>query len=446
MKKFYTLIICLLLVFVTGCTVNSGANDAEYEAKIAELEEKVAGLEATINEKNAEIEGKDKKINELTEQLNKKAIKYTISVYDIDGEELANKEIIGKEGDKLVDALNDNFDVVSVQTDWGTSIVSIEGSIVDANYYLACYENDEYATVGADQLVLENNDKIKYVSECWNTDFDETDKLVDKIIYHFMKNDFAGIYEKVDSTGKTPYYDYYLTSAVLMMKKLGYDQSIFNFNFENAASLKEVLENKDWQSETVQNNFMKGGITMLALGADMANFTSALNAQTKYNYWQAIVAKALNIENDVLTSTINSWKAPTAAGDSSMMALSAYSLFMTKEELGTTAIDETYKKLTSTGVDSWGINGASTAQFILGLCCLGLNARTYTVSIDENNTTDPITILTNYAIEGGLKYQLKDEKVDLGYTTPQGITALLTYKVMRDLKLESANCFEYLGK
>lgn len=446
MKKFYTLIICLLLVFITGCTVTSGTNNAEYETKIAELEEKVASLEAKISEKNAEIEEKDKRINELTEQLNKKAIKYTISVYDIDGEELANKEIIGKEGDKLVDALNNNFDVVSAQTDWGTSIISIEGSVVDANYYLACYENDEYAMVGADQLILENNDKIKYVSECWNTDFDETDKLVDKIIYHFMKNDFAGIYEKVDSTGKTPYYDYYLTSAVIMMMKFGYDQSIFNFNFENVASLKEVLENKDWQSETVQNNFMKGGITMLALGADMTNFTSALNAQTKYNYWQAIVAKALNIENDVLTSTINGWKAPTTAGDSSMMQLSAYSLFMTKEELGTTAIDETYKKLTSTGVDSWGVNGASTAQFILGLCNLGLKVRDYTVSIDENNVTDPITILTNYAIEGGLKYKLTDEKVDLGYTTPQGITALLTYKVMRDLKLESANCFEYLGK
>lgn len=445
MKKFYILILTFLLFFITGCNSISNNDIEKYENKITELEEKISNLEAQITQKNNEISEKDNKISELTEKLKNSSIKYTVSVYDIDGEELANKDIIGKDGDKLVDVLKNNFDTIITQSEWGSSIVSIEGSIIDPNYYLACYVNDEYALVGADELVLHDNDKVKYVSECWNTEFDETDKLVDKIVYKFVKNELKNIYEKISSSSKTPFYDYYLTASIMMMKKLGYDQRYFNFNFENAGSIKTVLENKDWESETVQNNFMKGGITMLALGADMTAFKTALNKQAKYNYWQTIVAKALDIENDILKTTIDSFEIPTKADDSSLMAVTAYSLFMTKDEIGTSLIDETYKNLTENGIDCWGVNGASTAQFIIALCSLGLNPRNYTVDLENNLKIDSIEIMAKYAYENGLKYTLSNDKIDLAYTTPQGITAFLLYKVMRDNKLSSANCFSYLS-
>lgn len=459
MKKFYALLLCFFLILFVGCTVQPNDQQitdlqdkiTELESKITELEQENADQKNVIKEKEEEINNKDaqiesltEQVNKLLEQLNKKPIIYTISVYDIDGEKLANKEIIGLEGDLLIDALKENFDVVSTQTEWGSLITSIEGSIVDPNYYLACYENDEYATVGADELVLENNDKIEYYAECFNTELDIVDLVVDQLIYDFMKKSVSAIFEKVDASGKSPFYDYYLTPAILMMKKLGYDQSIFNFNFSNAAAIKEVLEQKDWQAETDQNNFMKGGISLIALEGDTASFKEALNSQSTYNYWQAIITKALNIENEALSSTISGWTAPTASGDLSMMQLSAYSVYMTKEQLGTAAIDATYANLTETGVDCWGVNGASTAQFILGLCALGLNPREYTVTT-ETGTTDAIEILTTYVTDGGLKYQLDNDSADLGYTTPQGIAALLAYKAMRDHQLAEANPFTYLG-
>lgn len=460
MKKFYVLMLCFFLVLFVGCTTPiTDEERTELETKITELETKVSDLEnsnasknqeladkdAQLKEKDEEIKSLTDRVNELLKQLDKKPIMYSIAVYDIDGEELGNKQIAGLEGDKLIDALNDNFDVVSSQSDWGTYITSINGSIVDPNYYLACYENNEYASVGADDLVLENEDKIEYYNQCWNENMDVVDLTVDQLIYDFMKNSVAAIYEKVDAAGKTPFYDYYLTSAILMMQKLGYDQSVFNFDFSNATTIKETLEARDWASETTQNNFMKGGITLLALGGDTTSLATALAAQTKYNYWQAIVTKALNIENEVLTNTIAGWTAPTASGDASMMALGAYSLYMTKEDLGTAAIDATYAKLTTTGVDSWGVNAASTGLFIMGLCNLGLNPREYTVDVNDTTKTDAVEILTTYVAEGGLKWKLTDEKADLGYSTPQGIAALLVYKAMRDMKLTSNNCFSYLG-
>lgn len=460
MKKFYVLMLCFFLVLFVGCnTTMTDEEKTELETKITELETKISELEGNnaaknqelaekedeLSKKNDEIKSLTDRVNELLEQLNKKPIMYSIAVYDIDGEELGNKQIAGLEGDKLIDALNDNFDVVSTQSEWGTYITSINGSIVDPNYYLACYENDEYASVGADDLVLENEDKIEYYSECFNEQMDLVDLTVDQLVYDFMKNSVSAIYDAVDAAGKTPFYDYYLTAAIMMMQKLGYDPSVFNFNFANATAIKDVLEAKDWASETVQNNFMKGGITLLALGGDTTGLATALGAQTKYNYWQAIVTKALNIENETLTTTIADWQAPTAAGDMSMMALGAYSLYMTKEELGTAAIDATYKNLTPTGVNSWGVNAASTGLFIMGLCNLGLNPREYTVDVDDTTKTDAVEILTTYVTDGGLKWKLTDEKADLGYSTPQGMAALLVYKAMRDMRLTSNNCFSYLG-
>lgn len=444
MKKFYVLCLMLLVFTFAGCTngENNDALIAELTEKITLLEKKIEVLESS-NESNKneitslknQLESLEQEFSDLKEKLS--AISYDIKVYDLDDESLGNVKVVGKEGDVFFDVLCNKFAVEYIDSEWGPMLKSINNSIIDDNYYLAIYENGEYATTGVDGLVVDDEDVFEFKVECWNTDFDEVDLAIDKIVYKYMKNVVPGIYNSA-----TTFYDYTLTAAINMMIEKGYDKNIFNFDFENSATIKSNLENKDWSSETIQNNFMKGGITLLALDGDTSGLKTALANQSKYNYWQTIVTKALEITNETLTTTIAGFVAPTKAGDSSMMQLCTYILHYTKEELGTAALEDSALTLSSEGIDSFGINGASTAQFVLANCALGINPRDYTATDDAE--LDTMEILLKYCQQTGLKWQLSDadDKIDLGFSTPQGIASLLAYKALRD-KGEAAVIYQF---
>ena len=87
-----------------------------------------------------------------TKTTTKEKDSYTIKVYDIDDELIGEKTIELNDSSTVVNDLEENFEVVSTQSQYGTSLVSINNSVIDSNYYLAIYENGSYASVGVDGL------------------------------------------------------------------------------------------------------------------------------------------------------------------------------------------------------------------------------------------------------------------------------------------------------
>ena len=69
---------------------------------------------------------------------------YTLKVIDIDGKILFNETIVSTDSSSLYSDLERETDLVAYDTQYGHSVSSINGSIVDSNYYLALYENGEY--------------------------------------------------------------------------------------------------------------------------------------------------------------------------------------------------------------------------------------------------------------------------------------------------------------
>ena len=118
---------------------------------------------------------------------------YQIKVVDLDGEELGSATININEQSSVFNDLINNFAVDYTVSDYGPYISSINGSIVDVNYFLAIYENGVSAATGVDGLVADENDVFEFKVECWNTissgygTMDEYDMLVDKVIYGYMK-------------------------------------------------------------------------------------------------------------------------------------------------------------------------------------------------------------------------------------------------------------------
>lgn len=140
----------------------------------------------------------------------KKADKYTVNVYDIDGEKIGNHKIKVDNDKTFVEQLTKNANLNSKQGQYGTEVISIDNSVVDSNYYMAFYVNGEYSQVGVDLYTPKKGDVVDFKVECWNTvesgygSLDQTDVLVDKAIYQYVKN-----YLKEDFTNDTTFSNYF---------------------------------------------------------------------------------------------------------------------------------------------------------------------------------------------------------------------------------------------
>ena len=75
------------------------------------------------------------------EQSSEAVESFQIKVIDIDGKELGNKTIQIVDELTVLSALVDNFEVDYTNGEYGAYITSINGSVVDSNYYMAIDEN-----------------------------------------------------------------------------------------------------------------------------------------------------------------------------------------------------------------------------------------------------------------------------------------------------------------
>lgn len=357
---------------------------------------------------------------------------FTINVYDIDSTLLGSKEIELTDGLTAFNALKANFNVKYSESDYGPYLQSINGSIQDPNYYLAIYENGQMASTGIDGLVLDNSDVFDFKVTCWQM-FDETDLLVDQVIYLFFKN-------SLDELLKNNQVDYNLIAAIKKMSDNYYDESIFNLNFENSYYLDEAK--KDYTNETSIGTLFKASVYSKSYNQANDTIKNALNnindlstVASLYTIgFYLIACTNIGLDNEIykqakneLINIINS----SEANDSLTMLLTIYANYngnLENDETLKSCLQKYQNLFKADGIeDSWsGVNAGSTAQMILALTANNINPRTY-------NQYDLIKILLGYELQNGtFKWQKDANEADLAFTTPQAISALLMYKLYRD--------------
>lgn len=361
-------------------------------------------------------------------------LNYTIKVVDIDGEELANKNYSTETYQTVKEALVGDLNCVGYDSQYGYSVTSIAGSIVDANWYLALYENNGYAETGVDGLVIDEGDVFEFKAECWNTTasgygtMDETDVLVDKIIYSYMKSYVKEMLEKSNDYSSG---DYWTMMALSLMESNGYDANLFDASKLTTQAYKDSLNVTDFSSVNGAN-WGKYYYGAKALKKDLSAFKEAyktymegLADTTTYSEYATPFylspAKALNVENANVTKLANTdYVAGTEWG------LDGWNWQMTNLSLWKTY---TLEQLTNTKAEDQG-NGTSTALMLLPLAANNINART----IKNAEEKDLVQILIETYYDETLNL-VKWSKADTGvnYSTNQIYASLMAYKAQRDL-------------
>ena len=356
---------------------------------------------------------------------------YTIAVYDIDGEKLGEKTLSTEQYPTVLSALSEEFTLVASTTDYGTSITSINGSVVDKNWYLTIYENDEYSMVGVDGLVIDDGDKFDFVSKCWNTvesgygTMDETDVLVDVAIYHYAKTYMKQLIAADTTFAGSNFWTY---MAIGMMRDNLYDTNVFTVGDSNTA-LTESITNADF-SAFQATDWGKYYYTSKALGSLNNAFITAYEAHIneianefpaygEYSIpFEISPAKTLEITSTNLEAIIST----------DYMASTEYGVDGLAWQVACLQLWDTYSKdvLVNFPLQDQG-NATSTAIELLVYAAFNESPRT--------EEADLVKTLMDTYYDADLqlvKYLTTDEGVN--YSTNQIYAALMAYKVSRDTK------------
>ncbi|MFA5693112.1 MAG: hypothetical protein WC907_05790 [Acholeplasmataceae bacterium] len=351
---------------------------------------------------------------------------FLFEVIDLDDNEILSKTI---NYDSDLGVFESILEVVEVDYDtseYGAFINGVEDFYptengVSYNYYLSVLVNDEYSDTGIDQILYEENLKITLKE---TTTLDPFDLLVDSFINDFIINES----NKFINDSKT---DQYVLASLVKLNSYGYYNIDFSdYDFEDF----ELSGVKDYLLQSLKNNALGNEFTEAELVEinDLSS-TNLYEVTTILNILDSVYGKAeLNLRNDLLDTLIttnNPYMDPDYAG----MTLQAVSTFKDDNDVETFKDDMvTYLKdnQNEDGFISYEIaNASSTAQGILGLLAIGLNPR------DEEfvkNDYDLVESLMKYYSDGGFKYKLSDENIDLMFSTPQAFSALAMYKIYRD--------------
>ena len=292
MKIFTRGMAALLALVMLFCMAACGSS--ELRTEIDSLKESVSELAAENEQlKQQAIEAKEELANqkaalEALKQDTEETLKnleaalkgqFRIKVVDLDGEVLVDDAVLCKDAGSIVELLTESYGMVSYQSAYGTSVVSIAGSIVDSNYYVSISENGLYSEVGIDGLVIDVGDVFEFKVECWNTvasgygTMDEYDLLVDQLIYSYMKTVLpAQVAAETAHTGML----FWDQAAVTFMAKSGYDTNLFCFayseEYKNALNAVDV-------TKLSGSDFMKYYYAKVSMGQELSqSFKDAFNA------------------------------------------------------------------------------------------------------------------------------------------------------------------------
>ena len=373
-----------------------------------------------------------------TKTTTKEKDSYTIKVYDIDDELIGEKTIELNDSSTVVNDLEENFDVVSTQSQYGTSLVSINNSVIDSNYYLAIYENGSYASVGVDGLEANDGDVFEFKVECWNTiafgyAFDEYDILVDKAIYHYAKNglktSLANSNSFLDST-------YWQAMAVNLMKNNNYDSNLFNVNlftdaYKNSLSGVDFSNMPNLTSWATDANYAKWYYAARLFNVENEDFTSEfaayLEGLTRYRDEYSLpfnlsIAKEMNLDSKVSNDLLNTtYRASLEYGtDGIAWQLTGMAVYNTLD-------DSEFDVFTLENIQKSYTQDVSSALILLPFAAANKNAREFNITADE----DLLEFVFSFYNQDSYKFNIELDPTN-DYSSNQIYASLMAYKVQRD--------------
>jgi len=367
-------------------------------------------------------------------------LSFEVEVIDLNGEVLLNQSIDFTEEATMpiIDMIDQEIGIDYTSYDIGLFVNGVADYYpteygVTYNYYYSFLINDEIATVGIDQLELEDGMKLTFKEV---TTLDVTDQKVDQLIQSFIDQHLS-LYLN-DNT-----FDHYVLAAINQLDLHGYMGPVL---------LTDLIPNSYllMERETIANTF-KMTIVEKAYQRNLDDTKTALSGFVADNpYDAATLLNALTMTDgsstqisdliNILTSTPSFMDADYAG--MILLALAPY----IDNQLTTQTINDMESfiqtVLTENGVESWGnANSSSTATVILGLVAHGINPRSTTYS---TNDVDLIEALLTYELDGAYKWLLADEQADMAFSTPQVFSALVAYKIYRDVYGNPAfNLFDF---
>lgn len=89
---------------------------------------------------------------------------FVFELIDKDNTKLIRDEVEFKKSDNLVTIMIEKYDVKYENTTYGTWIQDINNVIGETSYYLALYINEEYSSIGVDDVVLIDKMVISWIA------------------------------------------------------------------------------------------------------------------------------------------------------------------------------------------------------------------------------------------------------------------------------------------
>ena len=357
---------------------------------------------------------------------------YTVTVKDIDGEVLIDSlKLSTLEGSNSIvsDIENAGYEVRGEDSDYGFFVKSIAGSVIDSNYYLAFNVNGEPAEVGASSYEVKDGDVIEFEVQCFNTvdyggQLDETDILVDKIIYSYLKNQLPNCIKNDTTYASSDYWTYMTINALTAnLYDFSYDQSIIK------ADLKDSIENADL-STLSGANYGKYYWTAKALGYDLSSFKEVYqehinSISTEYKQYvtpfEVAPAYGLGVTSENLTTLIKDAQMASTQFGIDALAWQVASLAPYNK------YNYTMVNFLNTRSES---NCTSNALQLIGFAALNVNPRESDYEVEGVDLVE--YIIDNFYDETTnlVKVYKTDEGTNM--STNQVYAGLVSYKIQRD--------------
>lgn len=369
-----------------------------------------------------------------------------VKTYDIDDELKSVYKISLESSETIFDKFVSLADVEYKNESWGPYIQSIDGTIKDDKYYLSLFVNDQYANYGIGDIDqdLKDGDVItfKYDFNSYsNPGYDETDIQVDKIIYNYYKH-------AKEYATKVGYVDYNLAFAYKKLQNEGYNVDTKSL-YSNSVISKLVNDNDQFSND---NKSFKTALAYYCAGLEGSdgklNIFANRDLDIDGQWNETNLAYSYNV-SDVVDYGLNDYIGVCQKLEGLTLSMDETSCMIVTalNQIDSTLcqnFDQTLKpgftekgfSYTAYGFDT--CNCSSTAQAILAFGAIGKNIRNDEYKANGKDMIE--ALLSYYNEEDGLFYDYEGDTYNLNYATPQAVSALVSYKLLKAGK--SSNIYE----
>jgi len=348
---------------------------------------------------------------------------FTVEVASNEGVTLLSEVIMLVEGDErtTVEIIDEAIDLDYSNSSYGNFVNGVGGFYpteygITYNYYFIIIVDREAIATGIDDIELRDGMEIIFQE---TTMLDPTDVIVDRLIFLY-----ADAYRDMYITDAA--INHYVVAALGHLADKGYIDSLTPPAYQaNVTTIQEAFKTAVFQ-KTFDLDF---SATLTALnGFTSTDSYSAVSHLSALSLLEGDEQK-INDLLDMLTAlTIDD-------AEYAGMLMQAFSPYEQDVNSVNTAINllvpVIQNNLTTSGITSWGSPSSSaTAMVVIGLIAKGIDPRGDNFSTGH---VDLIEALLLYETEGYFKWQLSSESADMLFSSPQVFSALVTYKIFRDV-------------